>query len=176
MTENELDLLKKEAEASPDAQYKLGIMYVYGDTVPVDYAEAVKLLTSAAEQGHVEAAYNLAICYHYGFGTEIDLEKALELYRFTAEKGYAKGKHLIGRFYYYGWVVDQDYKEAIKWFEASDNLQDPTTCGFNKCYIGVCLEKGLGVTHDHEKAKCCFDKAISEGGEDAKALIEKLLK
>ena len=175
MTEEELSLLQEAAKEQSDAQYKLGMMYVYGETVPEDYEKAIGLLTMASKQGHVEAAYNLGICYHYGFGTKVDLEKAFDLYMSSARNGYAKGKHLIGRFYYYGWHVRQDYAEAIKWFEESDKLKDPTSCGFNSCYLGVCYERGFGVKPDAKKAKELFDRAISEGGEDARALIDKLL-
>ena len=161
--------------ADAEALYQQGMKHVYGDGAPEDYVKAVELLTQAYELGHVEAAYNLAICYHYGFGVAIDLAKAYELYLFAADHGYAKGKHLIGRCYYNGWHVPQDYAEAIRWFEASANLQDPTTCGFNQCYLGVCYARGYGVERDPTKAEALFRQAVAEGGEDARKLIQRLL-
>ena len=161
--------------ADAEALYQLGMKHVYGDTVPEDYGRAVELLTQAYALGHVEAAYNLGICYHYGFGVAVDLARAYELYRFAADHGYAKGKHLIGRFYYNGWHVRQDYAEAIRWFEASAALQDPTSCGFDYCYLGACYAKGYGVITDQKKAEELFQRGVAEGGEDAKQLIQRLL-
>ena len=155
--------------------YQLGMRHIYGDGVTEDNIEAARLLTLAAEQGHVEAAYNLGICYHYGFGVEIDLPKALDLYRFSADRGYAKGKHLVGRFYFNGWVVEQDYREAIRWFEASDALNDPSSCGFASCYLGVCSLRGLGMEADAAKARALFEKAAAQGGEDAEKLTARLI-
>ena len=175
MNVTELSLLREAAEESAYAQFKLGMMYVYGDTVPEDNAKAVELLTKAADQGHVEAAYNLGICYHYGHGVEVDLQRAFMLYLFSAGKGYAKGMHLVGRFYYHGWYVKQNYTEAIRWFEASEKRSDPTTLGLNSCYLGACYARAYGVEADMEKARAYFKKALAEGGADAEKKIKELL-
>ena len=175
MTQEELTALEQAARTDPEAQYRLGMLYVYGEAVPEDYGRAIALLTSAADQGHVEAAYNLAICYHYGFGTPIDLEKAFALYLFSAQKGYAKGKHLIGRFYYHGWYVPQDEAEAIRWFEASAQLNDPTSCGLDFCYLGACYARGRGVRADPVRAEELFRRAIADGGDIARKRIEQLM-
>ena len=176
MNVTELALLREAAEESAYAQFKLGMMYVYGDTVPEDNGKAVELLTKAADQGHVEATYNLGICYHYGHGVEADRQRALILYLFSAGKVYAKGMHLVGRFYFHGWCVKQNYAEAIRWFEESDKRNDPTTCGFNSCYLGVCYAKGYGVEANAEKARTYFKKALAEGGADAEKKIKELMK
>lgn len=43
------------------AQYRLGVMYTYGQGVPQDDYEAVKWFRRAAKQGHVQAEYNLGL-------------------------------------------------------------------------------------------------------------------
>src|SRR5512145_2545011 len=55
--------LYREAAEKGDAaaQALLGGMYVCGENVPRDYAEAAKWYRLAAEQGHSDARYNLGV-------------------------------------------------------------------------------------------------------------------
>lgn len=159
-----------------DELFQLGMKHVYGDGAEQSYGKAIELITKAAEFGHVEAIYNLAIFYHYGYGVDVDLQKAYGLYLRSAELGYAKGKHLIGRFYYRGLYVKQDYQKALAWFRASEDCGDPSTLGFNKCYIGVCYAKGYGLKQDMSEAERLFALAVEEGRDHAKKLIDDLMK
>lgn len=175
MNNEELSRLQSEAKNSADAQYRLAMLYIYGEEIEENHPEAVRLLTLAAGQNHIEAIYNLAICHHYGYGTGIDLAKAYHLYLRAAELGYAKGKHLVGRFYFQGLHVRQDYAEAVKWFREAYAVRDASSCGFDSCYLGVCYAKGLGVEPHPAKAEEYLKTAVAEGGEQAKKLIDKLL-
>ena len=175
MNREEIAHLQSEASTSPDAQYRLAMLYIYGEEIEENHPEAVRLLTLAAEKDHVEAIYNLAICHHYGYGTEIDLAKAYSLYLRSADQGYAKGSHLVGRFYFYGIHVKQNYTEAVKWFRKAYAVRDASSCGFDSCYLGVCHAKGLGVEPNPELSEEYFRTAVSEGGEEARKLIEQLL-
>lgn len=105
--------------------YELAMKHIYGDGVPEDNELAAKLLTEAAELGHVEAAYNLGICYHYGYGTEVDLEKAYALYLRAAEAGYGKGMELVGRFYNRGIWVARNRETAELWLRKAITSGDP---------------------------------------------------
>ena len=55
-------------EASRDAQFNLGTLYVKGQGVPQDYAEAVKWFRLAANQGHAGALHNLGVLSAGGQG------------------------------------------------------------------------------------------------------------
>lgn len=116
-----------EMELCRDAQglYELAMKHIYGDGVPEDNALAVKLLTQAQRQGHVEATYNLGICYHYGHGTGVDLAKAYALYLESAKAGYGKGMELVGRFYNRGIHVERDRKQAEYWLRKALESADP---------------------------------------------------
>jgi len=54
-------------------------MYLYGEGVPQDYAEAVKWYRIAAEQGDAEAQAMLGIMYLNGEGVPQDNVQALNL-------------------------------------------------------------------------------------------------
>jgi TPR repeat protein len=67
----------------------LGFMFEYGKGVPQDYAEALKWLHKAAEQGDTSAMDSLASMYRYGEGVTQDYAEAVKWYRKAAELGYA---------------------------------------------------------------------------------------
>ena len=48
------------------AQYKLGEMYMKGEALPEDGAEAMKWWRKAADQGYGDAQHNLAVSYYTG--------------------------------------------------------------------------------------------------------------
>ncbi len=72
-----------------DAQFHLGIMYEYGESVPKDYRTAVKWFRLAAEQGHAFAQSNLGVMYEIGQGVPQDDKTAVKWYRLAAEQGHA---------------------------------------------------------------------------------------
>ncbi len=57
---------EKAEQGDADAQVKLGVMYFFGDGVPLDDAEAVKWFRKAAMQGHTMAQRNLGSMYSGG--------------------------------------------------------------------------------------------------------------
>jgi hypothetical protein len=61
--------------------------YVYGEGVPQDLGEAVKLYTLAADQGDAFGQYSLGVCYHQGIGVNKNESKAIELYKLAAAQG-----------------------------------------------------------------------------------------
>jgi TPR repeat protein len=67
MTEEELEILKKNADAGvAKAQYSLGIIYENGLGVAKDATEAVKYYTLAGDSEHIGAIIKLADIYRYG--------------------------------------------------------------------------------------------------------------
>lgn len=65
---------EKAEQGDADAQLKLGVMYFFGDGVPLDDAEAVKWFRKAAMQGHTMAQRNLGFMY-YGGGKGVRKDK-----------------------------------------------------------------------------------------------------
>lgn len=58
------------------AQYRLGLLYFYGDGTGKDYEQAARWLRSAADQGHVLAQTALGFLYITGTGVARDDEMA----------------------------------------------------------------------------------------------------
>ena len=67
--QDDLDTVRQAADqGDAEAQYNLGLMYVNGEGVPKDDAEAVRWYRLAAEQGDASAQHNLGVMYANGRG------------------------------------------------------------------------------------------------------------
>jgi TPR repeat protein len=110
------DALKKHPlEGDVDAQFKRGIMYVTGEGVPQDDAEAVKWFKKAAEQRHVWAQLNLGDMYAHGKGVPEDDAEAVRWLKKSAEQGNAFAQYSLGVEYVKGEGAPEDYVQAYKW-------------------------------------------------------------
>ena len=71
----------------PQAQVNLAMMYMEGNSMPIDNAEALKWFTQAAEQGDAEGQTALGMMYALGRGVEPDLVQANKWISIAAEQG-----------------------------------------------------------------------------------------
>ena len=111
-------LYRKAAEqGDPTAQALVGGMYLSGEGVPRDCAEAARWYRKAAEQGNVDAQYNLGMMYDDGQGVPRDDAEAAKWYRMAAEQGNADAQYDLGMMYANGQGVPQDYVLAHLFFD-----------------------------------------------------------
>lgn len=110
----------------PKAQHNLAALFLEGQEVEQDYAEALKWHTLAAEQGYVLAQHDLGIMYLEGLGMAPDPQMACHWFAKAAEQGDAKAQSNLGILYATGDGVAEDVVEAAKWFRlaASAGLLD----------------------------------------------------
>jgi TPR repeat protein len=80
-----------------------------------DYAEALQLWRSLAEQGNSAAQTALGRMYDEGVGVPQDYVEAARFYRMAAERGDSFGQNNLGVMYMKGEGVPQDYIQAMKW-------------------------------------------------------------
>ena len=110
----------------------LGICYLYGIDVEVDYKEAFRLLSSA---GTSRAVTNLAWMHEEGLGIPKNLPEAIRLYKAVAKFEF-RAQLELGRIYSRGIGVPADPDEALTWYsaaaarEADDCVDDPVTGAF----------------------------------------------
>jgi TPR repeat protein len=81
-----------------------------------DYATALGLMRSLAEEGNVAAQFNLGIMYQLSHGVPQDNEAAVSWYRKAADQGLAEAQYNLGAMYANGEGVPQDYAAAQMWF------------------------------------------------------------
>lgn len=68
-------------------QYKLGVMYAYGQDVTQDYQEALKWFRLSATQGSAEAQSDLGAMYQGGFGVDEDHVQSMMWYLIAKANG-----------------------------------------------------------------------------------------
>ena len=100
--ENSNDTNEKNNNSLPEAQYRMGLCYEYGEGVKQDKEEAVKMYRKAAARNEVAAQYNLGCCYANGEGVKQDMLKAAQCFYKAARQGDKDAKDALRR------VLDHD--------------------------------------------------------------------
>ena len=116
---NIADLRKKAESGNVVAQTVLGICYLDGIDVAVDYKEAFRLLSAAADQGAPRALGNLARMHAEGLGVPKNVPKAVPLYESAAEAGEFLAQVALGRLYSRGEGIPADPVTALRWYSAA---------------------------------------------------------
>ena len=84
-----------------------------------DYATALRLFRSLAEQGDATAQEHLGDMYERGQSVPQDYAEAVLWYRRAADQGFATAQWLLGTMYETGYGVQQDYVQAHMWYNLS---------------------------------------------------------
>ncbi len=148
----------------PDAQTILALMYLEGQAVAMNMAEAIRWYASAAEQGQMDAQYALALIAMDGAGGAARDEETAALWmQESARRGHVFAQFDLGNMYAQGDGVAQSDSDAAIWFEAAAN-QGHRDAQYN---LGVMFLAGRGVEQDPVAALQWFALAAEQGHRDA---------
>ena len=123
-----------------------------------DYATALRIFKSLAEQGEASAQLNLGVMYASGKGVPQDYKQAIQWFQRAAEQKEASAQHNLGVMYTNGKGVPQDYKQAFKWYRRAAE-QGETDSQNN--LAGMYYE-GQGVLQDHVLAYMWVNLAAAQ--------------
>ena len=101
------------------AQNTLGFLYLNGQGLEQDYAEAAKWFRRAADSNYAPAQLNLAIMYKLGQGVEQSYAESIKWMQLAANQNNADAQNNLGKMYYQGLGVMQDYQMAYMWWSLS---------------------------------------------------------
>ena len=124
-----------------------------------NYAKAVTLYRSLAEQGIAIAQFKLGLMYGKGQGIQQDYKEAVKWYQLAAEQGNADAQYSLGIMH----AVIQDYREAIKWFRLSAEQGNAGA----QYYFGLMYAHGQGIPQDYKEALKWYQLAAGQGNADA---------
>lgn len=126
---------RRKAEAgSCVAQTFVGMSYLYGVDVEVDYKAAFRFLSLAANQGASRAVLSLAYMYARGLGIPQDVPESIRLLVAVATPSDSSDAFAarieLGRIYSSGIGVAVDAENALKWYKsaialATSDHEDP---------------------------------------------------
>ena len=130
----------------PEAQFILAEMHGTGQHgLPVDYARAFDLYSSASKQNHPAATFRAAVCYELGAGTKRDFVRAAQFYRKAAALGDYEAMHKLALVLLYGQLNQRrSLKEGVTWLKravAHADAEHPESLhDLAQCYerIGGC--------------------------------------
>jgi TPR repeat protein len=137
------DMRRKAETGSCVAQGMLGVCYLYGHDVEVDYKEAFRFLSAAAEQGASRAVLNLGRMYAQGLGIPQNMSEAIRLFeavgRPTGSTDAFGARIELGRIFTRGVGVPIDAEAARKWYSAAIELasdeEDPEDLREARAYV-----------------------------------------
>src|SRR5690242_5623872 len=114
--------LRSGAEAGSCVdQCVLGLCYLYGTDVEINYEEALRLLTAAAEQGASRAMLNLGYMFAQGLGMEKNVAEAVRWFEAAALRdsdGFL-ARIELARIFALGDGIPRDLKAAFDLYSAA---------------------------------------------------------
>ena len=157
------DLRQQGYAGDVNAQIQLGVIYLTGDGVAKDDAEAMTWFRKAADQDNPLAERYLAEMYFKGRGVPVDNMEAAKWLRQSAEQGDAQSQYNLAVLYTQGLGVPRNLKEAANWMQksASQNL------AAGELGLGVLFENGQGVPQDAIEAAKWYQKAVDQDNAEA---------
>jgi TPR repeat protein len=140
------------------AQVQLGVIYLTGDGVAKNDAEAMKWLRKAADQDNAIAERYLAEMFFKGRGVPADNDEAAKWLRLAAEQGDAQSEHNLAVLYTQGLGVPRNVKEAANWMHKAAVQNLPA----GQQGMGAFYENGDGVPEDPVEAAAWYRKAVEQ--------------
>jgi TPR repeat protein len=151
--------LKEVAYAGDmNAQVELGVIYLTGNGVPRDDAEAVKWLRKAADQDSPLGERYLAEMYFKGRGVAADNEEAAKWLRLAANQDDAQSQYNLAVLYTKGLGVPRNLKEATNLMRraAAQHL------AAGEFGLGAAYENGDDMPQDPVEAVKWYQKAVDQ--------------
>ena len=143
------------------AQAAIGSLYIHGNGVAVDYAEALRWTRRAAEQGDVTGQFNMGTIYAGGLGVERDYGRAAGWFARAAEQDDAASRFNLGVLYARGLGVPKDDEEALFLLgtatiiagDPEANLKEIGTAAENYAYVVIMTMEEPALTRALERTR-----------------------
>jgi TPR repeat protein len=123
-----------------------------------DYATALPLFRTLANQGNTYAQYSLGIMYARGQGVPQDYAEGVKWIRLAAEKGLVIAQTDLAIMFRRGLGVARDGAEAATWFRRAAD-QDSVVA---QSSLGDMYAMGDGVTQDYAEAFKWYGRAAEQ--------------
>ncbi|EEH60394.1 uncharacterized protein MICPUCDRAFT_50593 [Micromonas pusilla CCMP1545] len=171
-------LKKATAKCSPEATYRLGMVYLHGESFPDGFYKkysnplvGFELVRASAEAGFERAVHHVGVCYLWGIGVEEDKWMATQWFLKLGTALQGKGVYELGTLllrgeggftknHQLGWRL---YKEAAK-----------LGCADAACELGICYWYGSYYQVNRTKAEEYLLFAAKNGSCEAALVAEEL--
>uniref|UniRef100_A0A8C3AR33 SEL1L adaptor subunit of SYVN1 ubiquitin ligase n=1 Tax=Cyclopterus lumpus TaxID=8103 RepID=A0A8C3AR33_CYCLU len=106
-----------QAQGNPVGQSGLGMAYLYGRGVPINYELALKYFQKAAEQGWVDGQLQLGTMYYNGIGVKRDYKQALKFFNLASQAGHILAFYNLAQMHATGTGVMRSCHTAVELFK-----------------------------------------------------------
>ncbi len=161
------ELMPLARAGRPEAEYRIGAVYMFGLGAAKDDKIAFLWLNRAARNGHPSAQYLFGMLHAEGRGTEIDPEVAAVWLTKAAKKGVVPAQHELGRLHAEGFLGKRDLRKATYWLElAAQADHAPAQVALARVLVNLRNER-----YDLEAAKRWVARAAELGNADGQARV-----
>jgi TPR repeat protein len=129
-----------------------------------DYATALELWRTLADQGHPLAQFRLGLMYRWGVGVPKDKAEALKWFRLAADAGISYAQNTVGFMYAEGDGVPKNDAKAAKWYRLAADQGEASA----QYVLGGMYDNGEGVPKNAVQAYKWWNLAAAQGNDDAK--------
>jgi len=155
---------------NPQAQFKLGVLYHFGEEIAEDFQMALMWYLKAANQGDRKAQYNIGCMYDKGQGVEHSFEEANQWFLKAALGGNPHAQNALGINFEKGDGCPVDLKQALEWYHKAA-LQGLCDAQFN---LGVFYSRHDEGVRDLVRAHAWYCVAAENHDQDAAEHKDKL--
>ncbi len=135
---------------------KAGKMYVAGEVLEVDLAEAQGWYELAAKNGDPLGRYYYGVALQDGYSGEVEHDKAFVEFRASAQAGNAQAALRLAECYQCGYGTKVDHKQAYEWYVKSAD----GGCRDALCALGSMYYQGNDyIAKDRKLALYCYLQA-----------------
>ncbi len=168
--EDVFQLYARSAElGNPVAQYNLAMMYSNGESVYVDYQQAVYWFRKSVEQSFAPAQYRLGELYYFAKGgLNRDLDKAIKLFNMAAKQKDADAQMNLAMLCGTGEGVPLDKEKALSWLLKARIGGNPLAHDFQK----MLNESAQGRFSPQQQHRYWLEKAAELGIREAQQELQ----
>lgn len=171
LTQARSAFMQLSAQGVPAADYNLAVMHLKREMPAASDAEAVRLMTRAADAGFVTAMVGLAELHELGrAGLKVDLMQSVLWSRRAAEAGSVDAQVAMGTAHYLGRGAPKDAALAARWFRTAAQAGDVGAMFL----IASLYESGEGVPRDLAEARYWYAAAARNGEPGADLKVKEI--
>lgn len=132
-------LTRSAIQGNRNAQFLLGIYYLYGHFLPQNLNKSIFYFTLSARNRNIYAFYELGCIYHFGIGVHKDINKAILNYQESSSFNMAFAKNNLGIIHKNGFgdEIPKNIANAIVYFREAINQKNDMVAMYNlaHCYL-----------------------------------------
>jgi uncharacterized protein len=166
-----LAFMQLSAKGVPAADYNLAVMHLKREVPAANDAEALRLMTRAAEAGFVTAMVGLAELHELGHaGLKVDLAQSVLWSRRAAEAGSVDAQVDVATAHYLGRGAAKDVAAAARWYRIAAQRGDVGAMFI----VAAFYESGEGVERDLAEARYWYAAAARSGEPGADLKVKEI--